>query len=144
MTSFEKTILVEYSSSQMFNLVNNIEKYPEFLPWCASAVILNRTDAHVDASLEIDFNGIKQSFSTRNNTRLRPNMMEMTLVNGPFKHLFGRWEFINLAENACRVNFSITYAFSNRVLNNLIGPVFKRITSSLVDAFVKRANDLYG
>ena len=144
MTSFEKTILVQYSANQMFKLVDDIETYPEFLPWCANAVILERTNADVKARLDINFHGVKQSFSTQNNTELRPELMEMKLVSGPFKHLYGKWEFIKLAENACKVNFSITYTFSNPLLAKMIGPVFKKITASLVDAFVKRADDLFG
>ncbi len=144
MTSFEKSILVQHGASQMYSLVDDIESYPEFLPWCSNSKVFNRGLEHVDASLTIDFHGVRQEFITRNNISLRPHTMEINLIKGPFKSLHAKWQFQDLGEKACRVDFLIEYSFANIILRNLMGPVFKVITSSLVDAFVKRAKVLYG
>ena len=144
MTLFEKSILVHHSAVQMYSLVDDIESYPEFLPWCSDSKVFNRSLEHVDASLTIDFHGVRQEFITRNNISFRPHRMEIDLIRGPFKRLHAKWQFKELGEKDCRVDFLVEYSFANIILSNLMGPVFKVITSSLVDAFVKRAKVLYG
>ena len=97
MTSFEKSILVQHGASQMYRLVDDIESYPEFLPWCSNSKVFNRGSEHVDASLTIDFHGVRQEFITRNNIRYA-RKMEIDLIKGPFKSLHAKWQFQDLEE----------------------------------------------
>lgn len=143
MAHVEKVVLVEYSAPQMYALVDDIEKYPAFLPWCGGAEILGRGDNQVDAAIAIDFRGIRQRFSTTN--RLHPHeLIEMTLIDGPFRKLDGSWRFKPLGREACKIEFRLHYEFSSKLLEKLIGPVFHYIADTLVDAFVKRAMHIYG
>tara|TARA_B100001115_G_C15592093_1_gene283236 strand:+ start:70 stop:516 length:447 start_codon:yes stop_codon:yes gene_type:complete len=142
MTSFRKTVLVQHTAQAMFELVDDIENYPEFLPWCGKSEVLHRDSGKVDATLEINFYGVKQAFTTRNDISQGPTIMKIGLLKGPFKHLSGQWSFKPLGEEACKVEFSINYAFSSLVLTNLLGPVFEKITGTLVQAFVERANTI--
>ena len=143
MALVEKSMLVEYPAGKMFSLVDDVERYPEFLPWCGGAEILSRDDQTVHAALQINYKGIKQRFSTRNRAEA-PTLIEITLIEGPFKHLDGRWRFTPLGAEACKVEFALHYEFVNRLLEKLVGPVFNYIANSFVDAFVKRAESLYG
>jgi len=136
-------MLVEYPAAKMFSLVDDVERYPEFLPWCGAAEIISRDDQTVHAALHINYKGIKQRFSTRNRVET-PNLIEITLIEGPFKHLDGRWCFTPLGAEACKVEFALHYEFVNRLLEKLVGPVFNYIANSFVDAFVRRAESLYG
>jgi ribosome-associated toxin RatA of RatAB toxin-antitoxin module len=143
MALVEKSMLVEYPAESMFSLVHDVERYPEFLPWCGGAEILSRDEQTVHAALLINYKGIKQRFSTRNRVEM-PNLIEITLIEGPFRHLDGRWRFTPLGTQACKVEFALHYEFVNRLLEKLIGPVFTYIANSFIDAFVKRAEALYG
>jgi ribosome-associated toxin RatA of RatAB toxin-antitoxin module len=143
MALVEKSMLVEYPAASMFSLVHDVERYPEFLPWCGGAEILSRDEQVVHAALLINYKGIKQRFSTRNRVEM-PNLIEITLLEGPFRHLDGRWRFTPLGTQACKVEFALHYEFVNRLLETLIGPVFTYIANSFIDAFVKRAEALYG
>jgi ribosome-associated toxin RatA of RatAB toxin-antitoxin module len=143
MALVEKSMLVEYPAASMFSLVLDVERYPEFLPWCGGAEILSRDEQTVHAALLINYKGIKQRFSTRNRVEM-PNLIEITLIEGPFRHLDGRWRFTPLGTQACKVEFALHYEFVNRLLEKLIGPVFTYIANSFIDAFVKRAEALYG
>jgi ribosome-associated toxin RatA of RatAB toxin-antitoxin module len=143
MALVEKSMLVEYPAASMFSLVHDVERYPEFLPWCGGAEILSRDEQTVHAALLINYKGIKQRFSTRNRVEM-PNLIEITLIEGPFRHLDGRWRFTPLGTQACKVEFALHYEFVNRLLEKLIGPVFTYIANSFIDAFVKRAEALYG
>jgi ribosome-associated toxin RatA of RatAB toxin-antitoxin module len=127
----------------MYSLVDDVVRYPEFLPWCGAAEILSRDEQNVHAALQINYKGIKQRFSTRNHVEA-PKLIEITLVEGPFRHLDGRWRFTPLGSDACKVEFALRYEFSSRMLEKLVGPVFNYIANSFVDAFVKRADSLYG
>jgi ribosome-associated toxin RatA of RatAB toxin-antitoxin module len=143
MALVEKAVLVEYSAPQMYALVDDVERYPEFLPWCGGAEILKRGDNRVEAAITIDFRGIRQRFTTAN--RLQPpELIEMALVDGPFRQLDGNWRFKSLGEQACKIEFRLHYEFSSKLLEKLIGPVFHYIANSFVDAFVKRAGQIYG
>jgi ribosome-associated toxin RatA of RatAB toxin-antitoxin module len=139
----EKSVLVEYSAAQMYALVADVDRYPEFLPWCGGAEILSRDADIVRASISIDFRGIRQRFSTENRQR-EPELIEMKLVDGPFRVLDGSWRFKPLGEQACRVDFRLHYEFSSKLLEKLVGPVFHYIANTFVDAFVKRAGQLHG
>jgi ribosome-associated toxin RatA of RatAB toxin-antitoxin module len=142
MPDVSKTVLVPYSAQQMYDLVVNCEDYPAFLPWCAGGRILEQKGERVSAELKIDFKGIKQSFSTEN-INVEGRRIDMTLKDGPFKSLQGHWLFTPLAEDACRVDFRLEYHFSSGLLEKVVGPVFAHITSTFVDAFVKRAEAIY-
>jgi len=139
----EKSVLVEYSAAQMFALVEDVARYPEFLPWCGGAQILGQEPGVVHASILIDFRGIRQRFSTRN-TLEQDALIRMKLVDGPFRELDGSWRFKSLGEHACKIEFRLHYEFSSKLLEKLVGPVFHYIANTLVDAFVKRALQLYG
>lgn len=143
MHSVERSVLVPHSSSQMFDLVADVEKYPQFMPWCGGAKVSARDEHGMQASITISFAGIKQTFTTRN-THEYPNCIELELVDGPFSVLKGKWEFISLSEDACKVLFTLKYQFSNRTLETLVGPIFNRIASSFIDSFTQRAQVCYG
>ncbi len=143
MVLVEKSVLVEYSAEEMYKLVEDVNAYPQFLPWCGGAEILKRDGNTIQAAVTIDFRGIKQRFSTENHGQ-PSQVIEMKLVDGPFRQLDGTWRFRPLGERACKIEFRLRYEFSSRILEKIIGPVFQYIASTLVDAFVKRAQHLYG
>lgn len=142
MAQVEKTVLVEHSAAQMYALVDAVEQYPEFLPWCSGVDLLERNDTYTSATLHIDYHGIKQKFTT-GNEKSYPALMEIKLVDGPFKHLTGLWRFIPLSDNACKIEFKLNYEFSSAFLARLIAPVFGHIAHTFVDAFVERADRVY-
>jgi ribosome-associated toxin RatA of RatAB toxin-antitoxin module len=142
MAVVHKSVLLAYSAEQMFALVDNIEDYPKFLPWCGGAEVRKREGATVLAALKINYHGIKQAFTTEN-TNTPPTEISMALVEGPFKHLNGTWRFKPLRADACKVEFDLHYEFSSRVLEQIIGPVFSMIANSFVDSFCKRAETVY-
>ena len=127
----------------MFDLVADVEKYPEFMPWCGGAAVLARSDNGMRASIIISFAGIKQKFTTQNEHDY-PRRITLELVDGPFSTLTGRWEFQALTDNACKVVYTMKYAFSSRALEMVVGPVFNRIASSFIDSFTQRAQARYG
>lgn len=143
MAVVEKSMLVEYPAKQMFTLVNDVEAYPRFLPWCGGAEVMQHDDKVVHAAITIDFKGIKQRFSTRNQVELpvggAAGKIAMTLIDGPFHILDGLWVFKPLGDSACKIEFRLHYEFSNKIIEKLVGPVFGRIANSFVDAFVKQA-----
>jgi len=143
MHSVERSVLVPYSASQMFDLVADVEKYPLFMPWCGGATVASRHDKGMQASITISLAGIKQTFTTRN-THHYPDCIELELVDGPFSALLGKWEFKSLSEDACKVLFTLNYAFSSRTLETLVGPIFNRIATSFIDSFTQRAQVCYG
>ncbi len=138
-----KSILVPYSTEEIFDLVNGVERYPEFMPWCGGATVQSRTDESVTASIVIDFLGIRQTFTTRN-ANDRPKRIDVSLVDGPFQSLVGHWVFQPLREDACKVVFELDYAFKSKALETVVGPVFNHVANSFVDAFAKRAETVYG
>lgn len=143
MTAVSRTALVNYSPQEMYALVDDIEHYAGFLPWCRQTIILSREEREVKASIELARGGLHKSFTTLN--RMLPGkMIEIQLVEGPFSHLHGFWRFDALGEQGCKVSLDMEFDFSNRLLELAIGPVFSQIVNTLVDAFVKRARDVYG
>jgi len=142
MAHVEKTVLVNFSASQMYALVDAVEKYPEFLPWCGGIDLIQRDETTTTATLHIDYHGIRQKFTTQN-LKTYPSNMEIRLKDGPFRHLEGSWRFITLSETACKIEFKLTYEFSNIFLEKLISPVFSHIANTFVDAFVVRAEKVY-
>lgn len=132
-----------FSSAQMYDLVNDPESYPEFLPWCESAIIDLLTEEKMCATLTVARAGIRQKFSTCN--RLAPHdTIELHLEDGPFRHLHGIWNFVPLREDASKVSLRMEFEFSGRLINMAFGAVFSHIADNLVDAFCKRAREVYG
>lgn len=143
MPQVRKSVLVSYSAERMFDLVDAVERYPEFMPWCAAAAVSHRDEHITLATIHISFRGIRQSFSTENHKE-RAQQMRIKLVEGPFRTLDGTWRFIPLSGEACRIEFSLHYEFSSRILEKVIGPVFHYIAGTFVEAFMRRARNIYG
>lgn len=146
MKTVQKSVLIWYSAEQMFDLVAQVDQYPQFLPWCDRAAVLERHADGMTAEVGIAFAGIHQSFTTRN-THVPGRQIGMRLVKGPFSKLEGDWTFQPVSDGtqgACRVGLELRYGFSSMALAAVVGPVFDRIAGSLVDAFVKRAEQVYG
>ena len=143
MAQVNRSVLLEYSAPQMFELVDRVEEYPKFMPWCSHTELKYRDSERTIATLHVDFKAVKSHFTTRNSKRA-PHHMEIALVDGPFRRLDGAWQFMALDEHACKVDFSLHYEFSSKLFERIIGPVFSHITGSFVDAFVKRARHVYG
>jgi len=127
----------------MYALVDDISAYSQFLPWCRTSRELSRSDDEVRASIEISHSGLHKSFTTVNRLQYG-KMIEMRLVEGPFKHLEGYWRFDGLGGEGCRVSLDMEFEFSNRLLGITVGPLFTQIANSLVDAFIKRAKEIHG
>ena len=146
MKSVHKSVLIWYSAEQMFDLVTDVEAYPKFLPWCDRSAVLARDAQGMQAQVGISFGGIRQSFTTRNE-HTPGRQVDVRLVDGPFSTLEGHWRFTPVGEaaaGACKVELQLDYAFRSAALAALVGPVFDKIAGSLVDAFVKRAEQVYG
>ena len=143
MPNIHKSALVPYSSAQMFALVDDIGSYSLFLPWCRSSQVLTRTEDEVRATIEIAHGSLRKSFTTRNRTQ-RNKMIEMHLEEGPFRRLEGFWRFDVLGEQASKVSLDLDFEFSSKLVGLAMGPVFSQIANSLVDAFTKRAVQVYG
>lgn len=142
MPVIKREATVPHSVAQMFDLVNKIEDYPQFVPYCKSVDILSRTDEEVRASLNFAQGALHKSFSTCN--RLQENkMIEIRLLDGPFHHLEGFWRFESL-DSGCRVTLDLEFEFSNKLIGMMFGPVFNTITNTLVDVFCQRAKQVYG
>jgi ribosome-associated toxin RatA of RatAB toxin-antitoxin module len=143
MHSVHKSVLVPYSAQQMFDLVERIEDYPKFLPWCGGTRILQRTADQTLARIDIDYRGVRAHFTTANRNQA-PEKIVVELRDGPFRRLDGIWRFRMLSDAACKVEFELNYEFATTVLDKLIGPVFGRIADSFIEAFVKRAAAVHG
>lgn len=142
MKSVRKTVLVPHSVQRMYALVDQVEDYPQFLPWCGGAATRERTAESVVAEIRIAYHGVRQTFVTRNDNR-PPERIDMNFVRGPFRSLAGHWRFVPLGDLGCRIEFSLDYEFANSVLERLVGPIFDTITDRFVDAFVRRADVIY-
>jgi len=143
MHKVHRTVLVPYSAPEMCELVAGVEDHPKFMPWCGGAKVLERTPDGMRASITISFAGLRQTFTTQN-THKFPESIRLSLIDGPFSALDGHWVFQPLGDDACKVLFTLEYAFSNRGLEMLVGPVFNRIATSFIDAFTHRAEQVYG
>ncbi|MFA6903864.1 MAG: type II toxin-antitoxin system RatA family toxin [Gallionellaceae bacterium] len=142
MAVVEKSVLLPFSAEQMFVLVDNVADYPQFLPWCGGTSVTVLDENRVRATVEINYHHVKQSFTTEN-VRAAPQRIDIALLDGPFKHLDGCWQFIALAPTACKIEFRLNYEFSNKLLEKVVGPVFHYIASTFVEAFIKRAEQVY-
>lgn len=143
MTTISKNALVPYSTSEMYELVNDVEAYSQFLPWCRSSSLLSQTEDEIRATIEIAHGSLRKSFTTCNRLQ-RNKMIEMRLEKGPFKHLEGFWRFDTLGEQACKVSLDLDFEFSNKLIGMAMGPIFSQIANTLVDSFSKRAVEVYG
>lgn len=138
----ERSALVNYSATQMFDLINDIEAYPQFMDGCVGAKILARGDDWLEAGLELSKAGVSQSFVTRNQLQ-PPHSMSMNLVDGPFKYLRGVWRFTPLGEQACKVTFELEFELQNRLLGMAVGKLFEVVSNRQVDALCARAKQIY-
>jgi ribosome-associated toxin RatA of RatAB toxin-antitoxin module len=135
--------MVRHTPKDMFDLVNDFERYPEFLPGCRNARLLERDDSHLIGEMTLGRAGIEQSFTTRNDL-IEPERIEMSLVSGPFKRLRGRWLFLPMGESSCKVSLELEFEFANRLLGMAFGKLFQQVAGQLVDSFTRRADSLYG
>lgn len=145
MKTVKKSVLIWYSPAEMYRLVVDVDAYPQFLPWCDKARVVAHEENGMLAEIGMAFSGIHQTFSTRNK-HVVDRQVIIDLVNGPFSKLEGEWNFLPLgdaAQRACKVELTLTYGFDH-TLGRLISPVFDKIAGSMVDAFVKRAKQVYG
>lgn len=143
MTTISKNALIPYDAGKMYELVLDINRYYEFLPWCSASKVLMQTDDEVKGQISINHSGLKKSFTTLN--RLQKNKsIEMKMVEGPFKHLEGIWRFDVLADDASKISLDLDFEFSNKLVAMAINPVFSQIANSMVDSFCKRADAIYG
>lgn len=143
MATVKKSALVLYSAAEMYNLVNDIESYPQFLPWCRSAQVVPYSEDELRATIEMAKGAVHKTFTT-NNRMQKHKMIDIRLLEGPFQRLEGYWRFEPLRADACKVSLDMEFEFSSALLRKVIEPVFKQIANSLVDAFCKRAVELYG
>ncbi len=143
MSIISRSIVVSYQPEQMFSLVDDIDSYSDFLPWCEKSTVSYRDADQVKASLVISAAGLSKSFSTHNLLQ-KHKMIEIRLITGPFKHLEGFWRFDEVAQGQCKVAFDLEYEFKNSWLSFAFGPIFQQISSNLVNAFRDRAIDVYG
>jgi len=140
----ERSALVHYSPAEIYALVNDVAAYPEFLPWCRSARVIESSASEMTASIEISKGMLNRSFTTHNILEA-PHRIELTLVDGPFRKLQGSWQFDSLkTEKACKVSLRLEFEFESTMLSLAAGPIFTQIGNSLVDAFCKRAVEVYG
>lgn len=143
MTVVQKSALVKFSAQQMFDLVNDIEAYPQFLPWCSGSRIIKREDAIVEAEVSISKGGFQKSFATRN--LIEPGRkMTLSLLDGPFSHLSGVWEFLPLREDASKISLDLEFEMSGKLASLAFGAVFNQICNTMVSSFTARAKTVYG
>ncbi len=143
MPRLQRSALVPHSAEDMFDLVSDVASYPEFLPWCGGARVIERTDTHQVAAVTIA-KSVKRSEFITENTLDRPGRIGMTLKDGPFKRLTGSWSFTPIDESACRAELEVEFEFGNPFVGRLILPAFKQVCDTMVGAFTRRAASVYG
>ena len=148
MKTVNRSALVLHSDKEMFSLIDDVKSYPEFLPWCSGSAILSESEMEdgkqeMVARLDIAKGGIHHSFTTRNQ-KLFPSCIQLELVDGPFSHLQGIWEFKALNESACKVSFELSFQVSNRLIAMALNPIFEHAANTMMDAFCQRADQIYG
>jgi ribosome-associated toxin RatA of RatAB toxin-antitoxin module len=139
----ERSAIVTYTAAQMFSLVNDVARYPEFLPWCTGARVAEESDTQRLASVSISRGLLRTEFTTRN-TLKKDALIHMQLVEGPFRSLIGEWHFDGIGERGSRVSFRVEFEFKNRLTAAALGSAFETLCGSIVDAFVARAQQIYG
>jgi len=148
MKHVKKSVLLWYSPQEMYRLVTDVHDYPKFLPWCERAEVLEQHEEGMTARLTLHYAGVRHAFTTRNR-HVPDRTVVVELVDGPFSHLDGTWNFVALGQGhgvppACKVELDLGYAFKRGTLESLISPVFDRVANTFVDSFVKRAEQVYG
>lgn len=141
-----RSALVPYSSEQMFNLVNQIEHYSEFIPHCSKTEIHERSEKKIRASIYLKKGPFSQSFTTKNILNF-PHTIQLNLINGPFSNFEGSWEFENLGDlnnTACKVSLRLNFKIQNSLLNRLFASLFEHLANQMLDAFCQRAEKIYG
>jgi len=138
MKRIARSAIVEHAAREMFDLVEDIESYPKFLPWCLDATVHERSAAATRATLTVGMRGLRQSFTTQNENRAGESI-DLRLAEGPFRRFAAAWRFTSLSPDACRIEFSLEYEFSSRALGKLLAPLFDHIADTMVDAFTRRA-----
>lgn len=142
-TRIQRSALLPYPAQALFDLVNDVASYPQFLPWCSASEVLDVSATHMRASLAIAKGGLSQRFVTANS--LVPGQsITLNLVEGPFTQLSGSWEFKALGESACKISLDLTFDYAGPLVRTTLGPLFNQATNTLVDAFCQRAKQLYG
>ncbi|MGE5087520.1 MAG: type II toxin-antitoxin system RatA family toxin [Candidatus Levyibacteriota bacterium] len=142
MQRVSKSVLVPYAAARMFELVDAVELYPQFLPWCAGVHVLEQDGDRKTARIDIDYHGVRAHFTTANLNTPAQSIV-VTLKDGPFRHLHGEWRFNALSEHGCKVEFELAYEFTTHLLERVVGPVFSHIANTFIDAFVRRADALH-
>ena len=143
MELIDRSALVPYTADEMYMLVSDILTYPQFLPWCSGTQILSQEGQELSARIDFSVSSVSQSFTTSN--QLKPGEeIAMQLVDGPFSQLEGRWRFEPLGDAGCKISLLLEYDFSSKMVSLVVGPVFNKIANTLVDAFQKRAVEVYG
>lgn len=142
MKRIARSAIVEHSAAEMYRLVDDIEAYPSFLPWCAEAKVHERRPGSTRATLTARLGALRQSFTTQN-VNIPGEAIEMHLVEGPFRRFRGEWRFAPLGEHACRIEFTLEYEFKSRTLGRLLAPLFDGIADTMVEAFVRRAAEVH-
>ena len=143
MRSVTTSVLVMYTPAQMFELVDRVELYPQFLPWCGGTQVITQSADRKTARIDIDYHGVRAHFTT-DNLNQPPESIVITLKDGPFRHLHGEWKFRALGQDGCKVEFALAYEFATSLLDKVIGPVFNHIANTFIEAFVRRADVVYG
>ncbi|NUU67029.1 type II toxin-antitoxin system RatA family toxin [Enterobacteriaceae bacterium BIT-l23] len=142
MPQISRTALVPYSAEQMYQLVNDVKSYPDFLPGCVGSRVLESTPGQMTAAVEVAKAGISKTFTTRNTLTSNQSIL-MHLVDGPFKKLMGGWKFTPLAPDACRIEFQLDFEFTNKLIELAFGRIFKELAGNMVQAFTSRAKEVY-
>jgi len=143
MPVINRSALVMYSAEQMYQLINDVNAYPRFLPDCSDSKVISQDENSVTAALLVSKGALKKWFTTKN--KLIPNKeIQLTLVDGPFKQLQGSWQLVSLSDDACKVSLTLEYEFSNKMFDLAFGRVFNHLTNNMVQAFTQRAKDVYG
>lgn len=143
MRSVSRSALVPYSAAEMYALVDDVEAYPEFLPWCSDAVVHELDGEYQEATLELSKGGVSNRFTTRNR-RVTAELIDIALVGGPFRQLQGGWRFQQLGDAGSKVSLALDFEFSSKIVSMMFGSFFEETCNSLVDAFTKRAQEVYG
>lgn len=143
MKQVRRTAIVPFSAEQMYALVNDIESYPQFLPWCSDARVLTRDGDALTASLSMAVGRLQHAFTTAN-TMEPGRRISVRLLSGPFQHLHGSWEFLPAGPAACEIHLDMHFEFKNRLVEMSLGKIFGQIVNSLVGAFTQRASRVYG
>lgn len=143
MPSIQRNALVAYSASQMYELVNDVEKYENFLPGCVKSEVLESSDNHMLASMILSKAGVKQTLTT-SNTLIKDSSIQMDLSDGPFKSLSGGWSFTPLSDDACKIELQLDFVFSSKLMEIAFGKIFNSLASNMVNAFSQRAKQVYG